>query len=429
MSTSHVVNRDVLQTEAQLLKDLIDQHREDLHAARGGTRFIYFIDAHELKAYLKANGEDMLEGFIFDVENILETTGLASQIQARVRLKAEQIQRRLLLEQPDELLLFPTHAEEMDHAIAFFSQITLPQDSDLAAIAQQQWLALQNRGVTRKYLAQLASLDRPSKQKLLLLLTSEVPALVRLLFPGGNTLKSRLETLVSYSRVSLLAQADWHRMGFSVDQAVRLASCAPSPQDLELWTRQLSLGRRNTVQANRRDATALAYLTALNRCFAEIGVNAKACLITRAVTLLRTMRALRSAGHSQSTDCLRHTRLVVTATTGAEVAPVGDLTLDSLRAALQSYDQRLEIHADTDRPAPEAEAKQLLLAWNAFEDARLTIEFAQESGRHRRAHRASLARWMNSAGETSRSGCNRTMTSRPSSSRDCRDEWPFSAQP
>lgn len=384
MAEHHSVSREALQAEAQLLGELIEQHQEDLQAVRDGRRFIYFIDAHELKSYLSANDREKMEGFIFNVEKILESRGIADDVQSRVRLKAEQIQRSLLIEQPNDLLLFPSHAEEMDEELAFIAQGSLTQDYDLAGIARQQWAALLKQGVSRKDLSQLSAMaiegDATSKRRLLKVLTSEVPALVGLLFPAADSLKGRLETLLSHSRVSLLAQADWRKMGFSDEGSKRLSTCAPSEEDLLLWTRQLTEGRRNTIQANRRDATALAYLTSLNRAFKDMGINARACLITRAVTLLRTKRSLKASGSDDVNDCLRHSRLVVTSAEGAQgEMPVGDRTLSALRSALKAYDQRLAIHPAVDSPAPESEAKELLSAWNAFEDARLTIDFAKES--------------------------------------------------
>lgn len=381
MTERRAVTREVLQAEAQLLGDLIEQHRQDLQAVREKTHFVYFVDAHELKAYLSANNHEKLDGFIFSVELAPEAHGVATDVEARVRLKAEQIQRRLLFDQPQQLLVLPSHAEEMDEEMAFISVTTLRQDYDLAGIARQQWRNLVKE-VPREDLAQLAESanegDRASKRRLLKFLTSEVPALVQLLFPAPDSLRARMSALLSRSQVYLLADVDWRRMGFTEEQSGRLGACAPSHEDLTLWTRHLIAGRRNSLQANRRDASALAYLSALNRCFVEMGVNAKACLITRAITLLRTMRALRASGNVQAQDCLRHSRLVVTpADDDGSISPVGEHTLDVLLFALQTYDQRLAIRSASDAPGPEA--TQLLTAWNAFEDARLTLELAQES--------------------------------------------------
>jgi len=384
MAEHQTVTRDVLQAEANLLRELIKQHQEDLQAVRAGRRFVYFIDAHELKSYLYANDRGKLEGFIFNVENMLETQGTANDVQSRVRLKAEQIQRRLLIEQPDDLLLFPSHAEEMDEELAYIAHRSLPQEFDLAGIARQQWAALLRHGNIRKDLSQWADMagrgDTEIKRRLLGVLTSQVPALVQLLFPSPDSIKGRLETLLSHSRVSLLAQTDWRKLGFTPARSDRLSTCVPSAEDLLLWTRLLTEGRRNTIQANRRDATALAYLTSLNRSFKEMGIDARACLVTRAVTLLKAMRVLRASGGDEFHDCLRHSRLVVTSAAGTHHEMlVGDSTLHALQAALNAYNQRLSIGAAADNPAPEVEALELLSAWNAFEDARLTIEFSQES--------------------------------------------------
>jgi hypothetical protein len=383
MDDRHAVNREVLQGEAQLLGDLIEQHRQDLLDVRGGSRFVYFIDAHELKAYLHANSRDMLEGFIFHVERALEAQGTVKDTEARVRLKAEQVQRRLLFEQPRQLLLLPSHAEEMDEEVAYISHLTLPQDYDLVGIARQQWGRMMGKGISRKDLTRIAELategNRTSKKRLLGFLTAEVPALIQLLFPTPDSLKSRLTTLLSHSRVRLLSGADWGQMGFSPEQGTLLDACVASVDDLTLWTRQLIAGRRNSLQANRRDASAMAYISALNRCFERMHVNAKACLITRATTLLRVMRTLRASGNVEAQECLRHSRLVLTQADEGKNSPVGDRTLDVVLDALQTYDQRLAIPPSTDVVAPEAEANELLSAWNAFEDARLTLEFAQES--------------------------------------------------
>jgi hypothetical protein len=413
MTERRTVTREVLQAEAQLLGDLIEQHRQDLQAVREKTRFIYFVDAHELKAYISANNHDKLEGFVFSVELALEANGVAPDIAARVRLKAEQIQRRLLFDQPHQLLVLPSHAEEMDEEMAFISTVTLRQDYDLTGIARQQWARLVSKGVSREDLAQLAESasdgDRVSKRRLLKILTSEVPALVQLLFPAPDSLKARLTALLSHSRVSLLSSADWNRMGFDRHQSARLGAVAPSIEDLTLWTRHLIAGRRNSLQANRRDASALAYLSALNRCFVDMGVNAKACLITRAITLLRTMRVLKASGNVEAQDCLRHSRLVVTpADNEGAGTPVGDRTLDVLLFALQTYDKRLAIRSSSDTPTPEA--TELLTAWNAFEDARLTLELAQESPDETKAKADNLEEeqwrelvaWLQSDGDVSR---------------------------
>jgi hypothetical protein len=381
---THVVTREALRAEAHLLRDLIDQNQKDLKAIRDGARFVYFVDAHELKAFISANDHEKLTGFIFSVEGALENQRVASDVEALVRLKAEQTQRRLLFEQPHPLLLLPSHAEEMDEEVAFVSLTTLPQDYDLASIARRQWALLTSDGVTRDALAKLAVSaadgNDKSKRKLLNFLTAQVPTLVQLLFPAPRTPKARLDALLSHSRLSLLANADWNSLGFSEEQSASLDACTPSADDIALWTRQLIANRRNTLQANRRDASALAYLTALNRQFAKMGVNARACLVTRAVTLLRTMRIMKAAGNLDAQDCLRHSRLVVTvAENPEEHAPISGGTLDPLLFALETYERRLSLPPGSDALAPETEAKELLSAWNAFEEARLTIELAQET--------------------------------------------------
>ena len=386
MHETHVVTQDILQGEARMLGELIHQHRSDLQSVRDGMRFIYFVDAHELKSYLYANDSGKLTGFIFNVERALETQVPVANVESRVRLKAEQMHRRLFFEQPQPLLLLPSHAEEMDEEMAHISLKTLPQDYDLAGIARKEWeILMQKKSVSRQALAKLAESAtegvQVSKKKLLAYLTSEVPTLVQLLFPAPNSLKSRLRRLLSGSRLSLLSGMDWSRMGFTHEQCGELEACVPTDEELERWTRQLIMGRRNSLQSNRRDASALAYLSALNRCFQKMGVNAKACLITRAVTLIKAMRAIKSASGADAQDCIRFSRLVVTqANNGSAVAgPVGDRSLDMVLFALQTYQQRLAIPLKFDAPTTEAVAGELLTAWNAFEDARLTLEFAQES--------------------------------------------------
>jgi hypothetical protein len=92
------------------------------------------------------------------------------------------------------------------------------------------------------------------------------------------------------------------------------------------------------------------------------------------------MRIMKAAGNLDAQDCLRHSRLVVTvAENPEEHAPISGGTLDPLLFALETYERRLSLPPGSDALAPETEAKELLSAWNAFEEARLTIELAQET--------------------------------------------------
>lgn len=408
MAERHAITPEVLRSEAQLLSHLLALHRNDLEHVRQGRKFIIFIDAHELKAHLRANKADNLDGFYLDAERALYRNKEFPQLELEVQLKAERVQQSLLYESDGPVILLPGHGQEMDEEAAFIEMSGSRDDLKLASLARSQIESIRARTLSHQMLSELTvgaqGGSKDDQIALIRFLSRSAPALAALFFVTPDSPRGRLGMLIRSSNVVSLGEVPWEHYGFPPNACTALRAYEVSRADVTYWRRQLDERRKNSNRANRLDAEALAHMSGMNRLLRGLGVDAQSVLVTRAVTLLNSVRAAERSSHTHPIpDIVRHSRLLVAGTGEghrrgqvAEPVPATTTTLESLCLALQTYESRLRVVPQ--RPAEEGtwleDAKSLVIAWQSFEGARFTIDLA--NAEHPEGTPAVLAQAMDS---------------------------------
>ena len=122
MATEHPQLRSAGQ-DIHGLRTLIRRHLLDRDAIKAGrVRFIYFVDAHELKAYIHGVSSAYIEGFELGPERTIRASGDRSELLMDLRLKCEEAIRWLLFSQPDPVVVLPPHGVEIEEEIAYQRQ-------------------------------------------------------------------------------------------------------------------------------------------------------------------------------------------------------------------------------------------------------------------------------------------------------------------
>jgi hypothetical protein len=378
-----------LRSEARNLEYLLKNYLEDKSfvVQEPGRRLLYFIDSHELRAYITPNDPEHLNGFMLLPERSRKKRlrgAEATDFEFEIKLKSERFIHALLFERKRQTVLLPSHGEEIDEVIAFQRRKGFRDRISLLDDARLQLRRLMAKvGTTGKDL-QRAESDPKRKQYIVEFIRNAAPALMALLRPNPDTSMSRVDALIRTSNLVPLNQVAWHTFGYDAAECEYLRALRPAQSKLDDWRKRLAERPDHTYRSNRIDAEALAYLQELNAEFERLAANGprvRALLVTRAMALIRTARVHGNA------EFVRHPRLLVlpgtTASTLSDQPDQGGQRPEqALRVALQTYQQQLKALIREPKEASEAALKRavdaLLDAWHEFERARLTIELRSQ---------------------------------------------------
>lgn len=384
--------RERLVSEARLLVDLLAVHLDDRQRAKDRHKqLIYFIDAHELKAYLHANKADYLGGFVLDAERSQFNEPDLDALQSRIRLISEQMLQWLLFDYPGQVVLLPSHGEELDEEIAYQARLLLATQLGLIADARRQVEAIRKKtlssGLLATYAEKAESGDAQSKQTLIKFLGESAPALTALLRLTPDTIEKRIQHLADHGNLVLLRDVDWSEFGFDPTVCDRIEALGLDHALAEKWRALLASRRGNSYRANRLDAEAIAFLCSFNAVMKECRHESRAVLVTRAMTLISLLRAGKdqSGFRADAAGVVRHSRLLVVTgdklvledaahpSTSEDPVSAG---LQQLGVALTAYERQLNLLPHDRHELPREEARSLINAWNSFEAARFTMDFA-----------------------------------------------------
>lgn len=387
--------RERLMHEARLLADLLTQHVEDRRRAQASaSQPIYFIDAHELKAYLHASGkESYMEGFVLQAEETLLALPENAHLDSYLRLKSEQMLHWLLFDYPGQVVVLPSHGAEIDDEIGYRSHHLLVSQLGLIAAAKTELLRLRRSALSAKLLTKFVEEaeagDERSKLRLLQDLEEYAPALSALVRGAPDVMQERIDALLTRSNLVALEDVNWESFGLDASACAAIRELRMDEALADTWMESLADERGNTFQANRLDAAAIAFLTSLNLLLQDQRQNAHAVLVTRAMTLISLIRQNRLAHELQQAagDLLRHSRLVIIAPNDARGQSSRDgadedsvaTALSQLSLVLDTYQKQLAAGtAGAGKAGWSAEARSLVEAWHRFEAARYTMELSRD---------------------------------------------------
>jgi hypothetical protein len=436
MSLRTAIPRDQLRREALLLSKLLQQHADDsLRSREGRTRFLHFIDAHELKTHLRADEPQFLHGFMLDAETAICSSAGRTSMENDVRLKSERILNWLLYEQPDPVVLLPPHAEEIDYEISYLRKEQLMRNLRLVAEAHRQLGAIKGSKMSHELMIKSAERaatgDPQSREELLRFLHQAAPAVAALLDSTRDVVSQRVEHLINHSNVVPLELLDWGALGVTGDLQLRCRALRPSESQIAHWRKVLAASRSNSSSANRVDAEAIAYLCALNQLFRDYKAGVHAVLVTRALTLMHTLNDPNRL-YTAASASVRHTRLLWMPehASDAPALPSGvrtqlSNTLQGLSLSLQNYQRQLGLDTAETVEHVTRDAESLVAAWRQFEGgaSRWDWRARQTTCRRRRRSRspqrmATSPTWSSRCGACS-SGCEASRISKPSWSSAC----------
>ena len=387
------------------LRTLIRRHLQDREAIKAGrVRLIYFVDAHELKAYIHGVSKDYIEGFELGPEKALRASRDRPDMLQELRLKCELAIRWVLFKQPRPVIVLPSHGVEIEEEIAYQRQRDLERDLGLLAEAQVQLRKLRDGQFAHELILQMATQalrgDINSKVQLTSYLGRAAPALgvvLNILPTGVDSIRSRIQMLVRESRLSTLGSARWSDYSLSESEVAAVRSVGLDEVLVRQWQRRLEARRGNSERSNRLDAEAIAYVEKLNATLADTGIDARGVLVTHTGTLIH---ASRETKHEPDTllgvnDPIRHIRLLAwdlpdtTHTNGEPTAfgdaqgkpedPLGD-AVERLEQTLEVYNSQIYLRTGEASALPVSEANALMDAWAAFETARSTLCLASDGG-------------------------------------------------
>ncbi|AET92192.1 hypothetical protein BYI23_C000460 [Burkholderia sp. YI23] len=381
-----MINHRDASREVQLLRHILDRYMQDLRdTGNEQHQFVYFIDAHDVRAFIHGSPTDMLVGFALKAEEELDESDDPGALESDVRFKSERVLQWLLFEQPLPVILLQPHADELNEEIAHLHREHVARTARLTEQARAQIRRLRERYLGTAYLNSLIKQaekgDERCKERILEFLTTAAPAALLLLKPNPDERRKRLSMLFSRSRLVLLENVRWEDYGFDAHLCTLIRSLRPQREVALDWTHRLSTDRQNTNVSNRRDALAIAYVSALNTLFTRFSPQTHAALVTRARTIVN---ALRDPGVAENlTDIVRHSRMIVLPAHDSSPPPAiaaepgnGSAAMTSLSLALDTYERQLDSRPVTLAVSKE-ELKGLVSAWNQFEDGIFTIDLAQ----------------------------------------------------
>jgi hypothetical protein len=369
------IDRGALRTEARSLEFLLKNYLkdQDFQNSTNGT-ILYFIDAHELKSYLKPDDPECLQGFIFEAERACPPS---EQFEFEMKLRSDQILHSLLFDPGHLVAILPSHCDEVDEELAFHAGAELRHQIGLLKRARDEVRRLSHREEPRKLIARLRNTDdKTAERDLVDFFARKAPALIAVLRGSPHTTEKRLEALGDPgSNLVRVQDIDWTRLGFDVATAARLAKVWPSVERRENWFDFLvdrKERQRNSFRANRIDGEAIAYLQALNQILSESKKpSVVGRLVTRTMTLINSVIDLKPNPKIGEADFIRHPRLLARSVSRERA---GDAESE-LMVALRTYRQQLEtlrFVPDEDERRSSAPVQALVQAWYGFERARVT---------------------------------------------------------
>ena len=374
------------------LRMLIRRHLLDRDAIKAGrVRLIYFVDAHELKAYIHGVSSAYLEGFELGPERTIRTSGDRAELSTELRLKCEEAIRWLLFSQPHPVILLPPHGVEIEEEIAFQRQRDLARDLGLLADARIQLRSLRDRSIAQGWIAQKATQalrgDQQSKEELTAYLARAAPALgavLNILPTGVDSIRSRIVELVRDSRLKTLGTVRWDAYGLTSEQAELVRGVGLDEMLVHRWQKRIEARRSGSERSNRLDAEAIAFVEKLNATLATASIAARGVLVTHTGTLIHATRDFKPLGDELlGADVpIRHVRLLAwdvvdnAASSRERLDDQLGLAAERLQHALELYKLQIDQRSDEAHALTPSEASALMEAWTAFENARSALGLA-----------------------------------------------------
>ena len=388
-----------LRWESRNIQTLLAAYIADLDLISGDPpagALLYFIDAHDLKAYIEPDNDEFLSGFILDAER-LQVGEQLLELMREMRWLSDTLLGELLFNPDRQVVLLPSHAEEIDEKIAHHNRERMRREISLLPKARAEAEAL--REELRRQLSAIAHdpTNRALKESALDHIRTNAPALMAMLGREPGSPQARIDELVERSNLVSSPLIDWTRFGFDAEACERLRGFRFDTTLVEPWQRYLRERperRNNSYRANQIDAEAIAYVQQLNGLLAEIdGPRVEARFVTRAMTLvsaLRERKTLERAG-LPPVDFLRHPRLVALDPRPVEPSLAGSQPNDDpgvearLVVALQTYSKRLQLalegsdapmvltqeRTEIDQAALLRSAESMVATWKEFETWRV----------------------------------------------------------
>ena len=412
---SDALNRETaefgeLQGEASLLSYLLSQYVDDQNKATE-RRLIYFVDSHEIKAYIHASQEDLIRGFLLEPENRLLDKPEYEHLATDLRMKSERVLQWLLFETGRPVVLLPSHGDEVNGEIAHLTHRQLHEDQGLIQVAEAQVERIQNRVLSTKLLDALDMVDDSrTRNDLLEFVGQSAPAVAALLRLSPNSTAARIARLVRRSDLVTLENTKWEAYGYSAEVCEKLRNAGHDYEILASWRDRFErspVRGAHSHRANRADFEAVAYVCRLNQLFADLGLKDRAVLVTRTRTILDVVREHVGKGKDVP---VRHVRLLVSRQPDLSEPDAKErsedvrTTLESLTLALRTYVQQLEAPSWA-RPTQWLKRDQhsLVTALHEFERARFTIDLARTGEDKEKAFREEqlgrLLHWLRTAEE------------------------------
>jgi hypothetical protein len=235
------VDRAALRTEARSFEFLLRNYLADQEflSSAGGT-ILYFIDAHELKPYLKPDDSEYLQGFIFEAERARYASSLP-QFEFEMKLRSDQILHSLLFNPGIDVGLLPSHCDEVDEELAFQAGSELRKQIRLLERAREEVRRLRNQPEPRKLVARLNNPDdKTARRDLVAFFAKEAPSLMVVLRGSPNSTQKRLDALGDHGNLVRIEDFDWKKLGFDEAMSSRLANLWPSAERMENWRQFLA---------------------------------------------------------------------------------------------------------------------------------------------------------------------------------------------
>jgi hypothetical protein len=369
-----------LQMEATILREVLRRYRNDWERKRSSSevRYVYFIDAHDLDSYINPDNPDALKGFLLDAE--CDRGNGASSYVPELKLKNEEILRRLLFNPHTPIGLLPSHLQEMDDNIAFHAARYQSQRLKLLATAQYEYDKLRNSvGGTLVSEEKLGANASPKdKQEATNYMLRAAPALMAMLHPLTPSPRGRIDELTNRSVLVGLREFPWEEFGIEGEDAQALRQARPTEKQVEDWRHYLDLReerKRRSNRANRIDAEAIACVEALTAVLRRQGrENVQIVLVTRVMSLLKATILPEQGLELKTAEFLRHPRMLLMPGPDNTLSPD---TVGRLAIALDTFQKQLLEQGREGLAADHLERARtyFLEAWHSFEKAEFALDF------------------------------------------------------
>jgi hypothetical protein len=391
--SQHHTNK--LRSEAGILSWLLQKFRDDLQfkAARDDAHLVYFVDAHDLDAYIAADSPGVLTGFLFEAEHSENCAALDSdpKLTNDYKLKSDQIMHRLLFDGEKQVGLLPSHADEIQDRITYYSAHYQQEKLKHLLDARNEYLKLRRNPMALQLISErkIGEQATPEQRKKALdLLKISAPALIMMLRKAPETPKDRIRNLLHQSDLTGLSEYAWEKLGFTKEEAQSMRALRPSEAHVGRWRSFLNASDARKVYslgANRIDAEALACMDVLRQALRNLKKdNVRVVLVTRVMSLIRATleersdAALKSHG-LEDAEFLRHPRML---RLPASVPRLSEEIIATLAVALDTFVRHLR--ADARDPAPNEieieEARKIFVnALHDFESASFALDLRKEA--------------------------------------------------